>query len=81
VQIGVVYPNPAIFDNRCYTFVARNIKKVSDPMPDQTEDIEVALLPFSQIPELIRTGKIDHAIVIAAFSIFFLQTKEGLAKP
>lgn len=81
VKIGVTKPNPAIFDNRCYTFVARNIKKVCDPMPDQTEDIEVAFLPFSQIPELIRTGKIDHAIVIAAFSMYFLRTKEGLARP
>jgi ADP-ribose pyrophosphatase len=81
VKIGVTKPNPAILDNRCYTFLARNSKKVSDPMPDQTEDIEVVLVPLEDIPELIRTGKIDHTIVIAAFSVYFLQTGEGSTRP
>ena len=78
VKIGGVTPNPAIFNNRCYTFMARNLKKVSHPMPDQTEDIEVVLIPLSEIPELIRKGKIDHAIVISAFHLYFLQTQGGL---
>lgn len=80
-KIGVVNPNPAIFSNRCYTFIARNVKKVRNPMPDQTEDIEVALIPLSKIPELIRKGKIDHAIVIAAFYLYFLQFQGGLTIP
>jgi len=80
-KIGVVNPNPAIFSNRCYTFIARNVKKVRNPMPDQTEDIEVALIPLSKIPELIRKGKIDHAIVIAAFHLYFLQFQGGLTIP
>jgi ADP-ribose pyrophosphatase len=78
VKIGVVTPNPAIFNNRCYTFIARNLKKVCNPMPDQTEDIDVVLIPLSKIPELIRGGKIDHAIVIAAFYLYFLQSQGGL---
>ncbi len=78
-KIGVVNPNPAIFNNRCYTFLAQDIRKASDLIPDQTEDIEVDLIPVADIPELIRTGKIDHAIVIAAFSHYFLQG--GLAIP
>jgi ADP-ribose pyrophosphatase len=77
VKIGVSNPNPAIFNNRCYTFMARNVTKVRDPMPDQTEDIEVALIPLIDIPELIRKGKIDHAIVISAFYWYFLQLQEG----
>jgi 8-oxo-dGTP pyrophosphatase MutT (NUDIX family) len=80
-KIGVANPNPAIFNNHCYTFLAQDIQKVSDLVPDQTEDIEVVLVPLVDIPELIRTGEIDHAIVIAAFSIYFLQTKEGLPRP
>jgi hypothetical protein len=61
--------------------LAQNIRKVSDLTPDQTEDIEVELIPLKDIPEMIRTGKIDHAIVIAAFSMYFLQMKEGLPRP
>jgi len=80
-KIGVSNPNPAIFNNRCYTFVAWNVMKVRDPMPDQTEDIEVMLIPLTDIPELIRKGKIDHSIVISAFYWFLLQDQKGLMKP
>jgi ADP-ribose pyrophosphatase len=75
VQIGEVNPNPAIFSNRCFTFLAPKVKKAADPKPDQTEDIEVILVPLSDIPELIRQGKIDHAIVVAAFHFYFLGTQ------
>ncbi len=80
-KIGVSNPNPAIFNNRCHTFVARDVMKGSEPMPDQTEDIEVVLIPLTDIPELIRKGKIDHAIVISAFYWFFLLGQKGSIKP
>ncbi len=73
VRIGVVNPNPALFNNRCYTFLAEDIKKVSEPKPDQTEDIEVVLIPLAKIPDLILKGKIDHAMVITAFSHYFFR--------
>ena len=75
VKIGAVNPNPALFCNRCFTFLARSIQKVQNPMPDPAEDIEVILIPLSDIPELIRQGKIDHAIVIAAFHFYFLSNR------
>ena len=78
MKIGSVNPNPAIFNNRCYTFIARNVTKTRDPMPDQTEDIEAVLIPLVDIPELIRKGKIDHAIVIGAFTHYFLRHPEGI---
>lgn len=81
VQIGVVNPNPALFNNRCYTYVARNVKKIRDPVLDQAEDIEVVLIPLSDIPELIQNGEIDHAMVITAFYWFFSQGQQGLKTP
>jgi len=81
VQIGVVNPNPALFNNRCYTYVARNVKKIHDPVLDQAEDIEVVFIPLSDIPKLIQTGEIDHAMVITAFYWFFSQSQQGLKIP
>ena len=81
IKVGIVSPNPAIFNNRCYTFLAQNLKKVSNPKPDQTEDIEVTLIPLSDIPELIRNGKIDNAMVITAFCLYFFKSQEGLIIP
>jgi ADP-ribose pyrophosphatase len=79
-KIGVVNPNPALFNNRCYTFLAQDIKRVSASTPDQTEDIEVILVPLKKIPRLILKGDIDHAMVITAFFHYFLQYPEGLRK-
>jgi 8-oxo-dGTP pyrophosphatase MutT (NUDIX family) len=81
LKIGTVNPNPALFQNRCYTFLARDLRKVADLNPDQTEDIDVVLVPLSEIPKFIRTGKIDHSIVITAFTHYFLRHPEGLANP
>jgi hypothetical protein len=51
------------------------------PTPDQTEDIEVVLIPLKKIPGLILKGEIDHAMVITAFTYYFLRYPEGLRKP
>ncbi|MGB9628699.1 MAG: NUDIX hydrolase [Thermodesulfobacteriota bacterium] len=72
-RIGVVNPNPAIFSNRCYTFLAKGVRKVANPTPDQTEDIEMILVPLKKIPNLILNGKIDNAMVITAFAHYFLR--------
>jgi len=81
MKIGVVNPNPALFNNHCYTFLAQDIQKIAEPTPDQTEDIEVVLVSLAKIPELILKGEIDHAMVINAFTWYFFRYPEGLAKP
>lgn len=79
-KIGVVNPNPALFNNRCSTFLAQDIQKVSGPSPDQTEDIEVIRISLANIPGLILKGKIDHAMVITAFTHYFFRYPKGLRK-
>jgi ADP-ribose pyrophosphatase len=80
IKIGVVNPNPALFNNRCHTYLAQKIKKVVAPKPDQTEDIETVLIPLKKIPGLISKGEIDHAMVITAFTHYFLRYPESLKK-
>ena len=80
MKIGTVNPNPALFNNRCYTFLAQGIKKVADPTPDQTEDIETVFIPLKKIPGLISRGEIVHAMVITAFAHYFLQYPEELTR-
>lgn len=65
--IGVVTPNPAFLDNMCYSFVAHGARKVAEPQFDGAEDIAVIEVPLVDIPELIRTQKITHSLVVAAF--------------
>ena len=72
IPLGRVHPNPAIQPNFCYSFLARNVHKVAEPHYDSagSEETEVVTVPLNQIRELIASGKISHALVIAAFSFF-----------
>jgi ADP-ribose pyrophosphatase len=74
VPLGRVHPNPAIQPNFCYSFFARNVHKVADPRPDSggSEETEVVLVPMASIKSMIAGGKITHALVIAAFSLYHL---------
>jgi 8-oxo-dGTP pyrophosphatase MutT (NUDIX family) len=72
VHLGTVLPNPAILNNRCHIFYARNVTCQEEQCLDIGEDIEVALLPLEDIPRLIREGVIDHSIVLNAFHLFDL---------
>ncbi len=70
LELGRVHPNPAIQPNFCYTYLARDVRKVAEPTPDSsgTEETEVVMVPLGDIKELIASGRITHALVIAAFS-------------
>jgi 8-oxo-dGTP pyrophosphatase MutT (NUDIX family) len=67
VEIGVVAPNPAIQNNRCYTFLATNVRHVGEQRLDATEDIDVVLIDQEDVPARIADGTISHALVVAAF--------------
>jgi len=71
ILLGMVHPNPAIHTNRCYTYLIKNATFTNLPRQDSTEDVEVQSVPISEIPQLIRDGKITHALVIAAFYWYF----------
>lgn len=67
VALGSIHPNPALFDNRCHTFLARNVERRLETSFDSTEETEVVLVPLADVPELVRTGVISHALVVVAF--------------
>jgi ADP-ribose pyrophosphatase len=75
--IGTVHPNPAIHTNRCHTYLVRNVVPRTQLRQDSTEDIEVQSVPLLQIPELIREGRITHALVVAAFYWYFSDKRKG----
>lgn len=76
VLLGTVNPNPAIFNNLCYTYLVRNALKTGEMSLDANEDIDVVLIPLSEIPGRIADGTISHALVVVAFHYLF--TKEPL---
>jgi len=65
--IGVVTPNPAFINNHCHTVLVRGVEVRGGPQFDGLEEIRTRLAPLHEVPELIRSGAITHALVIAAF--------------
>jgi ADP-ribose pyrophosphatase len=72
-SLGWVHPNPAIQNNNCYTFLARDVCPAGCQMQDEKEDIRVVLHPISEIPRFIRDGVITHSLVIVAFYRYFME--------
>jgi ADP-ribose pyrophosphatase len=61
-------PNPALNTAACYVVLVEGCRQVSEPAPDPFEQIEVLLHPLQAVPEMIRSGELCHAQVIAAFA-------------
>jgi ADP-ribose pyrophosphatase len=68
--LGEVEPNPAFITNRCITFVAEELSPVGEPEGDGEEELEIEIAALAEIPRLILSGSIRHALVIAAFYLF-----------
>jgi len=69
VELGWVHPNPAIQNNRCHSYLARDVVEVGAPQPDPNESFEQVRVPLSEIPGLIRERMITHALVVTAFQM------------
>ena len=81
VSLGSIHPNPAIQGNRCHSFLARNVTRKFEPSFDTTEETEVRLVPASELPELVRSGRITHALVVVAFYWHDLLGSPGPSHP
>lgn len=64
--LGHANPNPALFANRVHTFLAEGCERVAAVRNGPREETWVELVPESALPERLRAGDIDHALVIAA---------------
>ncbi len=73
VCLGKSLPNPAIQNNLIYHFLAIDCEKTEETRFDEHESVITKLLPLDEIENLIRSGKITHSLVIAAFHFFGLN--------
>ena len=74
IEIGRVESNPAIMSNHTYTYLALNCERSGDQNLDGTEDIEIIFQNISDIPDLIKNRRIEHALVVSAFYFYNLYT-------
>ncbi|MEJ7596901.1 MAG: NUDIX hydrolase [Kofleriaceae bacterium] len=66
--LGKVAPNPAIQNNYLHSYLALDAEPTGAPRPDGNEVIALELAPLSEVREMLRDGRIDHALVVDAFA-------------
>lgn len=73
--LGDIFPNPAIMNNRAYTVLIENCHPRHDTEFDESEDLITRLIPLAEIPGLVATGRIRHAIVVVALYYYDLHRR------
>lgn len=68
VPLGKVAPNPALQDNWCFSFLARDARKTDEQMLDAGEDIDVLEIDPAEISALVESGEINHGVVVVALA-------------
>ena len=68
VPLGKVAPNPALQDNWCFSFLARDARKTDVQMLDAGEDIDVLEIDPAEIRALVESGEINHSVVVVALA-------------
>lgn len=71
--LGKSHPNPAIQNNTIYHYLAVEAQKTEDVKFDEHESVVTKMVHLNSIPELIRSGQINHSLVVAAFQYFSFQ--------
>ena len=71
-EIGAVNPNPAFMNNTSYTYLARNLEKVSGQELDENEILDFHAVDVEEIRRDIGTGVYASAITVQAW-YFYLK--------
>jgi 8-oxo-dGTP pyrophosphatase MutT (NUDIX family) len=65
--------NPSILSNYIHFFLATGCRKIKTQKLDLAEDIDVQLYTRDEVISLIRGGGINHSVIIAALSLYFMS--------
>jgi 8-oxo-dGTP pyrophosphatase MutT (NUDIX family) len=76
--IGQVAPNAAYQSNLCHTVLAEGCRRVHETSFDAGEDIELVLVPLSELGALVASGQLRNGMVIAGL-FWWLQSRNEAA--
>ncbi len=74
-ETGRLCPNPATHNNFLHSFLALDVDQVDKPRPDDTEQIDVVLLPLEKVNEIASKGELLHALHVS--SLFLALARLG----
>ena len=65
-------PNPSTHNNLTYSFLAQGVERTTTPQPETTEDLQLCLVPLSELSGLIDAGQIIQALHLAPLLKYLL---------
>jgi ADP-ribose pyrophosphatase len=63
--VAETYPNPALQNNRHFSYLATGGKKVAEQQLDANEDLEVVLVSMAELERMLRENEIRHALFVS----------------
>ncbi|MBI5352979.1 MAG: NUDIX hydrolase [Chloroflexi bacterium] len=77
IEVGRVYPNPAMQTNQLFCYLALDAEKIGVQNLDAGEDIEVQLIPLTELTHMARKGEFSHALHVAVLfhALAYLEQK------
>jgi 8-oxo-dGTP pyrophosphatase MutT (NUDIX family) len=75
IATGAIAPNPASHTNMMHCFLARDVERVCEPDPDDSEHLEVVLMPLDEFVTLAKRGELLQAVQLS--SLFFALASMG----
>jgi len=75
IEIGKSYPNPATHNNLTYSFLALDAELIGQQHLDETEEIDVSLMPFDEFVMVAKNGDLPQALHITAlfFALAYME--------
>ncbi len=71
--LGACFPNPSMLNNKChFVFIDQSKLSNSGTCWDLHEEIELVLVPQSELIKLVENGKIAHSLTLSALYRFSL---------
>lgn len=78
--LGQVHPNCAIQSNRCFSVLAEGCRRVGPTRFDAGEQIELALVPLTEVMDRVRDGTLRNGMMLVAL-LFWLDRQGAVAWP
>ena len=73
-EIMTIGQNPSTCSNWTHCFLATGVEKLQEQHLDRTEDIDVMLLTRDEVLEMMRSGQLKQALMLAPLWQYFANT-------
>lgn len=73
-QLGVVQDNPGLMDGASTLFLARDLRRVTDPNRDRAEFLSVEWRSLDWLREQIAVGAIEDRVLLSAYAFLVARS-------